>query len=59
MQRLFAIIIIFTSYSFLSSHLPYFTFICMLIVHYLSLQVWESKSGSVCSIFDDPVPGVQ
>ena len=59
MQRLFAIIIIITSYYFLSSHLPYFTLICMLIVHYLSLQVWESMCGSVCSVFDDPVPGVQ
>ena len=47
MPRLLAIVIITTSYYFLSSRLAYF--IC----------IWESVSGSVCSAFDDPVPGVK
>lgn len=59
MPRLLAIVIIITSYYFLSSHLAYFIRICVIIVHHISLQDWESMSGSLCSAFDDPVPGVK
>ena len=45
---LLAIVIIITSCYFLSSHLAYFIRICVIIVHHISLQDWESMSGSLC-----------
>lgn len=62
MLRLLFVVVLIISYCFPSSDPAHFALTCVLTVWYLSLQgaySWHEKStsSSVCSLFEDLMPG--